>query len=321
MTKFSKTIGVDISKLHLDIYTLPNNKHKRFTNNDKGINSLLKCINQDFCQGQKFLMLVEPTGDYGWLLQQRILLNDDHITFSQVDAAKIRNFAKSMGYLVKTDKLDAQIIAEYGIRMDTKPMIKRSQRSEELAELVKRRRQLVDDLAREKNRLEKARIRADKNTLASIKEHSDFLTARINKIDIEINEAILCDAELKEVHDLLINIQGVGKVTASVLIAELPELGKIGNAEISSLVGVAPGNRDSGQMQGERHIYGGRMSVRCALYMSVITAMRHNDKIKEFYHRLRSNGKKPKVALVACMRKLIIIMNATIRNYYLEKNA
>jgi transposase len=316
MKDYHKIIGIDISKSTLDIFIHPNNIYKQFSNDKKGIEYLIKFINKDYIQHDRYLVIIEPSGGYEKLLQSNLLKNYPHIDSAKVNARQIRDFARSMGKLAKTDKIDSRVLAEYGLRMDVRVMIKGQESLDVLSELVKRRRQLVDDLARNKTRLEKCRLMEHTQVLESIKKHLEFLKEEIINIDLEIDKEISKNKEIAAKKKIITEINSIGEVTAAVLLAELPELGKIDHRQISALVGVAPNNKDSGTMRGERHISGGRLSVRCALYMAVISAIKHNEIIKEFYQRLKANGKKPKVALVACMRKLIIIVNAKLRDYY-----
>jgi transposase len=223
----------------------------------------------------------------------------------------IRDFARASGVLAKTDIIDAKVLSDYGIKMEPRIMSAVNESQCQLGELVKRRRQVVDLMVKEKNRLDKAQA---KFAISSIKKSLKFLNNSIEQINKEIESFITLDEELSIKHKVLCNVKGVGSQTASVILAELPELGTANQREIASLVGVAPMNKDSGTMRGKMHISGGRIAVRCSLYMATLSAIKHNEKIKEFYQKLRNKGKLPKVAITAAMRKLIIILNAKIRD-------
>lgn len=209
----------------------------------------------------------------------------------------------------KTDPIDARIILRFARLMQPQPTPPPPPDAIELADLVRRRRQVLDMMAIEKQRLEHPEAELART---SLKAHIAFMANQISDLDAAITERIAQNAELKRRAELLVSIPGIGRTTAAVLVAEMPELGSIDSKQVAALAGVAPFVRESGQFRGQAHIGGGRISVRCALYMATISAIRANPQIKTFYRRLRDNGKPAKLAIVAAMRKLLITANAII---------
>jgi transposase len=293
-------IGIDVSKTYLDVYTYPQGSIRRVSNQRQSI-----CALADSLRGSASVVM-EATGGYERLLFTR--LRQAGIPAAVVNARHIRNFARATGRLAKTDKLDAAIIAHYAATLGT-PM-RETMPDYSLKDMVTRRRQLVDLLVQEKNRLEKAE---DIFLRRQINEHLAFLKQQLQDVDRTISGHIKADREQSGRFGILTSVPGVGEVTASILLADMPELGALTERQVAALAGVAPLNNDSGQMRGQRHIWGGRISVRCALYMATICAIRHNPAIKTYYQRLRTNGKPAKVAITASMRKLLIILNALLK--------
>lgn len=294
-------VGVDVSKEHLDV-ALPGSRKVWRTGNDKaGIAAL----------GRKLASLAAPhlvceaTGRHTRLLAHDLARRQ--VAFSRINPRQIRDFARATGRLAKTDAIDADIILRFAQTMQPPATPPPSDTQIELADLVRRRRQLVEIAAMEKQRTAQS---GDDGLAASLKRHLDFLTTEIAGIDQQIAGRIDADRDLAHRAELLRSIPGIGVIAASTFVAELPELGQVGKKQIAALVGVAPMNRDSGASRGEAHIKGGRLSVRCVLYMAAISAIRCNPAIKAFYKRLRDEGKPPKLAIVAAMRKLLIIANA-----------
>lgn len=302
-----KVVGIDISKDYLDICILPSNKEHRYENNDKGIDSLCKGL----CKEGDVLVIIEPSGNYERELQYTLL--DRKIKVAKINAKQIRDFARACGKLAKTDSLDARILAVYGMKMEVRLLEARSDSEKRLHGLVCRRRQLSQMLSSEKNRLEKV---SNEEAREDILKQCASLQSSIKVFDKKIRMCIKDDKALSEKRDVLCKYKGVGEVTSSVILAELPEIGRIEHEEISNLIGVVPINRDSGKMRGKRSIYGGRSTVRTALYMAAITAIRWDEKIGKFYKSLMAKGKPKKVAIVACMHKMIIILNARMRDFY-----
>lgn len=305
-----KTLGIDVSKSQLDVYLSEENKVRQFSNTNQGISSLIKWIGKE----SPSLLVFEPSGGYERLLQRRLLNNK--IPCAKVNARQIRDYARCAGILAKTDSIDARVLAEYGERMRPKHMIEKEEQEEELAELVKRRRQLIDEVVREKNRLEK---NPTSFVQASIHQHIALLKKEIATFDKAIETFVSTSELMAKKHNVITSFKGVGATTAAVLIAELPELGKVDAGAIASLAGLAPHNYDSGTMRGKRRISGGRLSVRCALYMAALSAIRYDPFMKDFYTRLKERGKPSKVALTAAMRKLLIRINAALKQFFLSQ--
>lgn len=299
------SLGIDISSKRLDCYWSHTNKHQSFENSSSGIAQLISKIQKE----NPTWVIFEPTG--GYEIDLTIQLAQTNIGFSMVQPYRLRSFAKSCGQLAKTDKLDAKLMAIYGKTMNPKETILGTKAQQELSGFVMRRRQLVDLLSMERQRLDQWH---DSMIHKDIQDHCDYLKKSILALEEQIKVCINQDDHLVKVSKALQGVVGVGPASAAVLLADLPELGHIGSKEIAALVGVAPFNVESGNMARRSSIRGGRLSVRCTLYMVVLVAIRHNPVIREFYQHLRSQQKPAKVAIVACMRKLIIILNAIVRD-------
>lgn len=297
-------IGIDVSKTILDITILPHKKYMQFKNDITDRERLINKVNKF----PNALIVIESTGGYELLLA--IGLYEAGHKVCRMNPRPIRDFAKAMGILAKTDKLDSNVIALFANKIEPEPNFEYDEMTSRLSENNARRRQLLSLITMEKNRLDKARAPHIKGIERVIK----FLTKELNKIDIEQQKLFESNPDFAEKADILTSVKGIGDVTARALLAELPELGTLGSKQIASLAGLAPFNRDSGQFKGLRTIWGGRASVRCALYMATLVATRHNSSIRAFYQRLLAAGKKKKVALTACMHKLLIILNAMIKN-------
>lgn len=257
---------------------------------------------------EKSLVIMEASGGYEkalakWLKQQGFLV-------AVVNAKRVRDYAKAAGQLAKTDTIDAQMIMRYGQAFNPKPQALESQLQVSLDEVTKRRAQIIKLITMEKQHLEMTSDKIKKRILKHIK----ILEKELDEIENEQLSIVSEDVALVEKIERLDEIKGVGKVTALTVVTQLPELGNLTNKEVAALAGVAPFNRDSGSMRGKRITWGGRSILRSALYMAVLSAKKHNPAIKVFYDRLLSKGKAKKVAIVACMRKLLIVMNAMIRD-------
>lgn len=295
------SLGIDISSKRLDCYWSHSNQHQSFDNNLSGIQKLLLQI-----QHKKPTWIVfEPTG--GYEIDLAFALSQAAISFSMVQPHRLRSFAKSCGKLAKTDKLDAKLMAIYGLKMSPKATLLGTRSQQELSGFVTRRRQLVDLLSMERQRLNQAR---DPLLRKDIEDHSEYLKKHILAFEKQIQECIRQDTQLQQISQVLQSFPGVGSTSAAVLLADLPELGHIGPKEIASLVGVAPFNHESGNMARKSSIRGGRLSVRCVLYMVALASLRHNPRIREYYYHLKTQQKPSKVAIVACMRKILVILNA-----------
>lgn len=297
-------VGIDVSKTSLDTFILPQGDQLNFSNDEDGISILMDSI-RSYAPA---LIVLEATG--GFEAPAASAMAEAGLPVVVVNPRQVRNFAKAIGKLAKTDKIDAQVIALYGqnIRPEVRPL--KDVQARELTALNARRRQLMQMIVAEKNRLSMA----PEINRKDIKLHLDWLGNRLDKINDEIRKIIRKSPIWREKEGILRSAPGIGPVISAAIITDLPELGTLNRKQISSLVGVAPLNRDSGKYRGNRTIWGGRASVRCALYMGTVVATRFNPVIKKFYQRLIEAGKKPKVAIVACMRKLLTILNVMIKD-------
>lgn len=296
-------IGIDVSKDILDVFILPSKKYMQFKNNAKGVQKISKKL-ISFPQAS---IVMEATGGYEKLVARALQKAD--LSISVVNPRPIRDFAKALGRLAKTDRIDAEVIALFAEKMQPEPSKMPSENQVQLAENNARRRQLVNMITMEKNRLDKASNPLKKSIERIIK----FLEKELEIVNKALEKAIQNDPECAHKNLLLKSIKGVGPIVAAGIIADLPELGTISSRQISALAGLAPYNRDSGTLRGKRTIWGGRASVRTVLYMAALSATRFNMQIKAFYQRLCTIGKPKKVAIVACMRKLLVIMNAMLK--------
>jgi transposase len=298
-------IGMDVAKPHLDVASSQSSSVKRFDNEPRGFEKLLAQLPPpDHCQ-----IVLESTGAYHVAVVEFLVERGYAVAVAL--PSRVRHFARGMGWLAKTDAIDARLLVRYSQHAeDLVYSEKLPENQRELHALVTRRRQLIDLVTQEKNHLEAALrpgVRRD------IQQVIDLLERRIKDLDGQIAELSQADEALRQKHQLLTSVPGVGDVTAVTLIAELPELGRINREEIAALVGVAPINDDSGSTSKRRPIRGGRTSVRCALYMAAFNATRHNPVIRAFAQRLEAQGKPFKVRLTACMRKLLTILNTMIK--------
>jgi transposase len=297
-------IGIDVSKNHLDAHARPSAESGRFDNDEPGRKALLKWL----MRYADCHVVMEPTGGYERALCRE--LYEAKVPFSVVNARQIRDFARATGRLAKTDQIDAQIIAHFGEAIKPQPRLQMDPQGELLEALLVRRRQLVEMRVMESNR----RPLAAAVLKPRIDQHVADLTAQIAQLDDELHTLIKQSPVWREHEDLLTSVPGVGPVTARTLSTMLPELGKLNRKQLAALVGLAPFNHDSGLHRGQRHCHGGRQAVRSVLYMATLTATQYNPVIKEMYERLISASKPFKVAMVACMRKLICILNAMMRD-------
>ncbi len=257
--------------------------------------------------------VLEPTGGYERSVVEALLAA--RLPVAKVNAKQVRQFARACGQLSKTDRIDAFVLADYGRRMETKVLAAPSPSQAVLVDLVSRYRQLSHMIVQEKNRREKLTRQADGRTRAWIEESLRFLLEQRQSVVDEMTACLKSDAGLQSKIDVLMSLKGIGVRTACFLMAGLPELGLMDKGQIAKLVGVAPLNRDSGLMRGKRMIAGGRRPVRDALYIAALPAIRFDPDMKALFERLKAKGKPGKVALVAVMRKMIIILNARMRQY------
>jgi transposase len=304
MTPPQTFVGIDVAKRRLDIASLPAREAWSAVNDETGIRALVSRLG--FLP--KALIVVEATG--GYELPLALALAEAGLAFAIVNPRQVRDFAKGLGLLEKTDRIDARVLAKFAEVVQPEPRLLHSETSQQLNALVVRRRQLVTMLAAEKNRYDTA----PQAVRGEIREHIDWLKQRLARLERELHEAIEADPGWRRVNRILRSAKGVGPALVLTLLGGLPELGRLSPREIAKLVGIAPLARDSGQFKGRRMIWGGRAAVRAALYMGTLVATRHNPVIRSFYQRLLAAGKPKKVALVACMRKFLVILNAMVRD-------
>lgn len=308
----SRFVGIDVSKDRLDVYVRPSGRAFAVVRNDKGLALLIGDL-RDLAPD---LIVLEATG--GFEITVAAALAAAGLPLAVVNPRQIRDFARATGRLAKTDALDAEVIALFAERIRPEPRPIADADSQALGELVARRRQVVEMIGMESNRLRQARTpRVQRTISATLKT----LQAQLAELDHEINDTVRSSPVWRATDDLLTSVPGVGDVTARTLIADLPELGQIDRRRIAALVGLAPVNRDSGQMRGRRAIAGGRTVVRNVLYMATLSAVRWNPVIKQYFVSLVERGRPKKVALVACMRRLLGILNAIIRTKTSWQNA
>lgn len=304
MTQDSHFVGIDVSKERLDVAVQPTAEQWSVANDDTGIERLVTRLQK--LQPER--VILEATG--GMELPVSAALATAGLPVVVVNPRQVRDFAKATGTLAKTDTIDALVLAHFGqaIRPDIRPLPDAATR--ELSTLLARRRQVMEMLTAESNRLSTVtgRVRSD------IQDHVDWLKQCLKRLDKDLADALHSSPIWREKDNLLQSVPGVGKVTSLSLLAGLPELGTLNRKQIAVLVGVAPLNRDSGAMRGQRTIWGGRAAVRAALYMAALSSTRWNPVLRAFYLRLRSKGKAPKVALTACMHKLLTILNAMLKH-------
>ena len=304
MSAASLCVGIDVSKQQLDVAVHPTAESWSVPHDETGLSALVTRLRAL----TPTLVVLEATG--GLELPVAGALAAAAIPTAVVNPRQVRDFARSTGRLAKTDRLDAQVLAHFAAAVRPEPRPLPDAQAQELRALLLRRRQVVDMLTAEKNRLTAAphRIRPQ------IQAHIEWLTRQLHDLDTQLGQLIRSTPVWREKDDLLRSTPGVGPVLATTLLANLPELGTLTRKQIAALVGVAPLNRDSGTLRGRRTVWGGRAHVRTVLYMSTLVAVRHNPVLCAFYARLRQAGKAPKVALTACMRKLLTILNAMLKH-------
>lgn len=298
-------VGIDVSKLHLDVAMRPTGERFRVENNDTGFVELLKRVKK--LKPERIVL--EPSGGYELELVQS--LARAKLPVVVVNARQIRQFAQATGRLAKTDELDADVLAHFAEAIQPEIRALSDETHRELEALVTRRRQLVDMRGAEQKR----RQTAPRPVHPNIDHVIAFLSQQIDDIDDSLQKLVRATPVWREADDLLQSVPGVGPVLSATLTAFLPELGQLNRKQIAALVGVAPLNNDSGQMSGKRSIWGGRAPVRAVLYMAAHSAARYNPPLALFYQRLIAKGKTPKVALVAVMRKLLTVLNAIVRRH------
>jgi transposase len=303
MTLEKTWVGIDVSKANLDVYLLPQGTSLQVPNSEAGVQLLIEQLNPT----PPHLVVVESTGGLERTLVEG--LQQANLAVAVANPRKVKGFAIALGK-AKTDKLDAQVIARFAQSIPLQPRTAVDATSQQLSELMHRRQQIVEIQVAEKNRLS----RATQTLRSNIEEHLQQLAQHLDNLDEQIQTLGEQQADWQRKDQILQSVKGIGRVTAALCLVELPELGKLSDKQIARLVGVAPINHDSGKHQGKRMISGGRTRVRCGLYMATLVASRHNPVIRNFYRRLLARGKLKQVALVACMRKLLVILNAMIRD-------
>jgi len=304
MEKIGQWVGIDISKANLDVYLRPLGKTFQVANKETAISGLIEEL-QTYSLN---LIVLEATG--GLETELLIQLQAAQLPVALINPRQGRDFAKATGKLAKTDAIDAQVLAHFGEALKPQVVAMESDSARQLKELISRRRQVVEIQTAEKNRRDRSRGKA----LTDIEQHLEYLEQSLKKLNQEIEELTQSNQEWIDKVNLLKTIPGIGQVISTTLVSYLPELGQLTAKQISRLVGVAPINHDSGQHKGKRMINGGRAPVRASLYMGAVVAIRHNPIIKDFYERLLSRGKPKKLAITACVRKMLVILNAMVRD-------
>jgi transposase len=297
-------IGIDVSKERLDIGLGATGEFWQAANDEDGIQDTVRRL----AELQPALVVVESTGGLEWPLVSELAARQ--VPVALVNPGRVREFAKSLGLLAKTDKLDAHLLARFGEAARLSPTVLPDEAVQKLSALMGRRRQLLEMLVMEKNHLLSTRL----SLRSGVQEHIDWLQAEIDHVTQQIQKDLQDTPGFRDKDRILRSAKGVGPITSMILLSDLPELGQLDRQKIAALVGVAPFNDDSGRHRGQRRIKGGRASVRQVLYMAAVVAARFNPVIRTFYQRLLASGKKKKVALVACMHKLLTILNAMIRD-------
>lgn len=302
-------IGVDVSKAQLDIHLEGLSQTFSIANTLEAIHKWISDLSKLQQNHPINLIICEATGGYETLMVQ--LLKASQFPVHVVHANKVRYFAKSTGQFAKTDKIDCYLLSQYAKVFRLQPDKKEIPPTVQTLQLwMKRRQQLVTQKIEESNRLDKALPEWLKT---SIKEHITWLETKIIEAEKTIRQSIKTDPSLEKSITLLTSIPGVGLLTAATVFSFIPELGNLSHKSLSALIGVAPFNRESGKIIKKRSIYGGRKDIRAALYMAAVASLIHNPSLKAFYHKLKAKGKPSKVALTACMRKLLITLNAVTK--------
>jgi transposase len=303
---FTQVVGVDVAKGKLDFFSTEEEQPLSIKNTqDQIVSKLIARIKHP----QSTIVVMEATGGYENLLVS--LLHRHKIALAVVNPRRVRDFAKGIGRDAKTDPIDAGVLALYGQVARPEAQMAKSDEEKKLKSLVERRRQLLGLIGQENNRLQQT---TDQEIRGYIRESLETLRKQVETIDQRLAKCVKNDTVNARKIEILDSVKGLGPVTISTFLAELPELGKLNREQIAKLVGVAPMNRDSGQVSGRRKTFGGRSYVRRVLYMATLVATRFNPKIKAFYQRLLAQGKPKKVALTAAMRKLLTILNTLVKN-------
>jgi transposase len=305
-------VGVDVSKFSLDVFHPDTGELTKLDNTQVAVDVFCRSLKK---KKETVMVAMEATGGYERLLL--IQLAKHEIEAVVLNPRRVRDFAKGVGADAKTDSIDARVISQYAAVVSPQPIAMKSDHEQKHSALVARRNQLLELINQESNRLMQS---WDEDAKKSIREVLEVLKKQLKSIDSQLASMLKSDTKNQRTIEILQSVKGVGPVTVSTIIAELPEIGSLNRGEVAKLVGVAPINRDSGKKFGKRFIGGGRGQVRRVLYMATVVAIRHNPAIKAFYVHLKSQGKVSKVAIVACMRKLITILNLLVKSNQLWEN-
>lgn len=305
MEKTPMWVGIDVAKARLDVAVRPSGESWEASNDEVGIAGVVERLRE---LGPE-LVVLEATG--GLELAVAGALGAAGLAVAVVNPRQVRDFAKALGRLAKTDRLDARVLAQFGEAVRPEPRRLAAEQAQALGALLARRRQVVEMITAERNRLGSAAARPVR---ARIEAHIQWLRKDLDDLDRELHRHLQESSLWREQDQLLQSVPGVGPTVSVTLLAELPELGTLDRKQIAALAGVAPLNRDSGTLRGTRRVWGGRAPVRATLYMAALVASRHNPLIRAFYQRLLAAGKPKKVALTACMHKLLLILNSILRH-------
>ena len=297
-------VGIDVGKLQLDVYIHERDIHMTIDNSAEGIRRLLARLSRY----RLTRIVLEATGRYERLLADMALAKDMPVII--VNPLQVRRFAGVVGQLAKTDKIDARVIAEYAAVIQPEVRSASNHNVRIIKDLLARRRQLLTMSTMEKNRV----LIMPKSLRADIQRHIRHLEKQVEKLDILLDQKIEAESQWRDKRTIMLSMPGIGPAVVNTLLGDLPELGELTNKQIAALTGVAPYNRDSGSLRGKRRIRGGRHSVRTILFMATLTSVQHNPVIKRFYQHLVALGKHKKVALTACIRKMVIMLNAMVRD-------
>ena len=302
--KLETVIGIDVAQASFDLFDTRTQRSASWEYSPASLEKLTASLVTD----RPDLIVCEATGG----LERRLVaqLVAAGLAVAVVNPRQVRDFAKATGRLAKTDRIDAQVIAAFGVAVQPAARPPKDELAQHLDDQLRRRGQLIEMLNAEKNRL----ARASRPVIKNIKLHITWLEGQIDQVDHDIDTTLKSSTVWQAKLDLLKNFKGIGPVTRASLMAWLPELGHLNRKQIAALSGVAPFNCDSGTLKGQRHIWGGRQAVRNVVYMATLVGVRHNPTLRAHYRQLRTRGKAGKVALVACMRKLLVILNAVFRS-------
>lgn len=301
-------LGIDVSKDTLDVYDPNQPSSTRYENDSEGVGQLWQAL-QD---RSDWAVVCEASGGYETLMATTLAAHGCRV--SVVNPRQVRDFAKASGILAKTDAIDARVIARFGRLLQPPATVFASEAAQQLQDWLRRRSHLVEILSGEKNRRQQLQGRNKVLLTDDVEAHIEWLKDRIAQLDEKIEQLSQQQSQWREDKALLTSVKGIGPVVSTTLLADLPELGQLNSKQIAALVGLAPFNRDSGRYQGKRTTWGGRATVRSALYLATLVAVRHNSPMRTLYQHLLDQGKEKKVALIACARKLLTCLNAMLKS-------